>query len=587
MASLQQRLTGKGGKYKYWYIVESRRVNGKPRPITLAYLGTAERLLKLITEGNGICTCKSYSHGAIAVFFKMAEELNIVEIINSYTIAQKSYMAEKPLRHGLTSGITLLLGAIGRICKPTSKRGWWGWAKKTSCEYLLRMSLCKMNSQHFWDLMDCIPEKNIPLIEKEITQKIIELYKIDTKCLLYDTTNFYTYISSKNDKCTIARRGKNKQKRNDLRQVGLAMVVTQKDSIPLFHETYQGNSNDTKVFSKLLLKIKKRISELGFNIENQTIVFDRGNNSIKNLAKLERHKYYYVGALTPSDHKELIEEAENNSTEVCVNGIKYQTYRTKKLIWKSERTVVVYISENLKAGQLAGIYQSLEKKKKKLRKIQQQLLNPKTTQHDKEKLDKKVAQLLKGQFMKGLISYETEKDEDNKLHLNWSTNKGKVEKLEDNLGFRIVMTNRHDWSTKKIISTYHGQADIETAFKHLKNKNYHGGGSHFHWTDQKIKVDQFIAVLGYQLTALMHRELKEKIKFTGSQEKMLEILNNVRLAALLEESEKKRNPKVRYVLERLEPEEQEIVKAFKIEETHIKRPKINGIGVYNSKPSGR
>ncbi len=587
MASLQQRSTGKDGKYKYWYIVESRRVNGKPRPITLAYLGTADKLLKRLCEQNGIYSCKSYSHGAIACFLKLSEELNIVEIINSYTVAQKSYMAEKPLRHGLTSGITLLLGAIGRICKPTSKRGWWRWAQKTSCEYLLRMSLCKMNSQHFWDLMDCIPVKNIPLIEKEITQKIIEIFKIDTECLLYDTTNFYTYISSKNDRCTIAQRGKNKQKRNDLRQVGLAMVVTQKDSIPLFHETYQGNSNDTKVFSKVLLKIKKRISELGFNIENQTIVFDRGNNSIKNLAKLERHKYYYAGALTPSDHKKLIEEAENNFTEVTVNGIKYQAYKVKKNIWNYERTVVVYISENLKAGQLAGIYQSLEKKKKNLRKIQRQLLKPKTTQHDKEKLDKKVVQLLKGQFMKDLISHEIEKDEDDRLHLNWSTNKEKLGELEDDLGFRIVMTNRHEWSTEKIISTYHGQADIETAFKHLKNRNYHGGGSHFHWTDQKIKVDQFIAVLGYQLTALMHRELKEKIKFTGSQEKMLEILNNVRLAALLEESEKKKNPKVRYILESMETEEQEVVKALKIEETHIKRPKIKGIGVYNSKQSER
>ena len=92
-------------------------------------------------------------------------------------------------------------------------------------------------------------------------------------------------------------------------------------------------------------------------------MFDRGNNSIKNLAKLERHKYYYAGALTPSDHKELIEEAENNFTEVSVNGIKYQAYKVKKNIWDYERTVVVYISENLKAGQLAGIYQSLEKKK--------------------------------------------------------------------------------------------------------------------------------------------------------------------------------------------------------------------------------
>ncbi|MCK5536061.1 MAG: hypothetical protein KAI79_04495 [Bacteroidales bacterium] len=39
-------------------------------------------------------------------------------------------MAKKPLRHNLTTGITLLLAALGRNSKPTSKCGWWQGAKK-------------------------------------------------------------------------------------------------------------------------------------------------------------------------------------------------------------------------------------------------------------------------------------------------------------------------------------------------------------------------------------------------------------------------------------------------------------------------
>lgn len=31
--------------YKYWRVVESRRVNGKPRPILIRHLGTAENVL--------------------------------------------------------------------------------------------------------------------------------------------------------------------------------------------------------------------------------------------------------------------------------------------------------------------------------------------------------------------------------------------------------------------------------------------------------------------------------------------------------------------------------------------------------------
>jgi hypothetical protein len=51
MATIQSK-NSRG--YKYWYIVESRRVNGKPRPVFWPILGKADDLLKRLqglTEG--------------------------------------------------------------------------------------------------------------------------------------------------------------------------------------------------------------------------------------------------------------------------------------------------------------------------------------------------------------------------------------------------------------------------------------------------------------------------------------------------------------------------------------------------------
>ena len=45
----------------------------------------------------------------------------------------------------------------------------------------------------------------------------------------------------------------------DLRQIGLALVVTKDDMIPLFHHSYEGNMNDAKVFRKVIEKIKNRL----------------------------------------------------------------------------------------------------------------------------------------------------------------------------------------------------------------------------------------------------------------------------------------------------------------------------------------
>ena len=92
--------------------------------------------------------------------------------------------------------------------------------------------------------MDSFPEKAIASAEQEILTRLLDVYKIQSDTLFYDTTNFFTYIDTTNTHCDIAQRGKNKQKRNDLRQVGLAMVVSKEDYIPLFHHSYRKHQGE-------------------------------------------------------------------------------------------------------------------------------------------------------------------------------------------------------------------------------------------------------------------------------------------------------------------------------------------------------
>ena len=116
---------------------------------------------------------------------------------------------------------------------------------------------------------------------------------------------------------------------------------------------------------------------------------------------LKKLGFYYVGALTPYHHKKLIEDAENNFERLSFGETHVQVYRDKRVIWTEERTVVVYISEKLKAGQLRGIYQSLTKKMKELeefKEIQKSLSHPKAKKQDK--LEEKIKNLVKGQYIK-------------------------------------------------------------------------------------------------------------------------------------------------------------------------------------------
>ena len=71
-------------------------------------------------------------------------------------------------------------------------------------------------------------------------------------------TNFATYIDSANERAPIAQRGHAKQKRNDLRLVGLALVVSTDGGIPLLSHAYAGNHPDVTQFADVLSELVTR-----------------------------------------------------------------------------------------------------------------------------------------------------------------------------------------------------------------------------------------------------------------------------------------------------------------------------------------
>jgi transposase len=363
--------------------------------------------------------------------------------------------------------------------------------------------------------------------------------------------------------------------------VGLALVVTREDFIPLFHHTYKGNMNDSRVFRQVVGRIKRRILDLNMDLEKHTLVFDRGCNSKKNLALLARLKLHYVGALTPCHHTDPVQEAEAHFTPTTIGDSSLSLYRDKRIIWGEERTVVVFISKKLKAGQLRGIYRALKKKKQALREIQRDLANPRAKKRTHKELTEKIDNLLKGQFMEGLLTYEVTELDNGRFSLTYRTNKENLYQLEDKLGLRILMSDRHEWSSEEIVAAFYGQSSVEQAFKNIKNPYHLAVTPEFHWTDQKIRVHYFSCVLGYLLAALVWREARMKAGFAGTLDTLLDTLNNIRLATLLEVTVKGGKPKATRQLEQMSEDEIRLMHALNLADIHKKPLKIKGVSVYN------
>lgn len=577
MATIQKR---KSRGYTYWYIVESRRVNGKPRPITLAYLGTAADLLTRLTEPRGFAL-KSYSHGDTAALINVANELGVIDIINRH-VPRLEKSGRKPIRNDLTVGASLLLAAIGRACLPTSKLGWYDWCKQTSLEYSLRKSFKNLDSGHFWDQMDCLPIDKISAIEAELVEKVAHQYQLNMDSLFFDTTNFFSFIDSGNERCDIPQRGHNKQKRTDLRQIGMALLVTRKDQFPLFHKTYKGNKNDVTVFKEVFKDLAERLRRVTKDLTEITIVFDKGNNSKENFKLIDGEAdLHYVGGLVSSYFVNLIHKANENFETMKIDDEEIPVFRVKMDIWGKDRTCVVTISKQLKEGQIRGIHQHLDKKYKVLEAFKQQLNNPKARKlFSREEIESRLKKIIKGQFINLILKYKIVENENNRFDFTYHIDEEGFDALKkDVLGRKITVTNRHEWSTADIILAYRGQSKVEYAFRSMKNPHHMAIRPQFHWTDQKIEVHFFICIIGYLLTIAIYRKARNA-GYKRNVDNFMDDLRSIRLASILEQKDKatRGKMKVRYQLEQV-PQGLEIA-AELLGITHQNlRPKIN-LSVY-------
>lgn len=513
MATIRKQ---KVGKYTYWQIVESRRVNGKPRPFLLAHLGTAEQLLYKLKEGPLKKMIRSASHGAVHLFYKTATELDLVNIFT------KSFAQQK--RDGLKTGQSLLLAALHRAISPGSKRAFAGWAKQTTLPELAKFDPKKLDSQHFWDQMDTVREEVLDKVEREITLKLQEKGLLSPKLLFYDLTNFFTYIDSANKRPELAKRGRNKQKRHDLKQFGLIQVVTRDFLLPVFTSVYAGNKTDKELFIPQLTQLRTKLAELSISVEEITLVFDKGSNTKANFAALDKKEIPFVASLSPAYHEDLINIPDSSYTETE----KYLCCRTRKEIWGKERTVVLYVSEKLRQGQINGLEQTLAKKYEQLSALKTELSNPRARKKEQSTVEKKVQEILKGERGPELIKVTILEKQKGRFDLIWELDKDFYRWLtEIYYGKKILVTCRDEWTSEDIIDAYNGQSNVERVFKHLKNPYHNAVRPQFHWTDQKIKVHTFICVTGLLLSQLVWKKAKN-LGYTSSIEKIIDELSMVR-----------------------------------------------------------
>jgi transposase len=424
--------------------------------------------------------------------------------------------------------------------------------------------------------MEEVPAETLCVIEEAIVRCLCQRQLITLDTLLLDATNFFTVIDSTNPHSLLAQRGKNKQGRNNLRQIGVLLVVSRREVIPLFHDSYRGNKPDSKVFADTIARVIERLGKFLGDVESVTLVFDRGNNSQDNLSA-KTLSLHYVAALVPSQHSDLVHtacgffETASQGERLC--------YRVRQILWGRERTIVVYRSQEMHEGQRRGVLQELEKRLHGLVEWNQRLANPRSKKRSRAEVCRAIEELLRGQFMEGLVKWEVYRTGGH-YQIRYSKDEAALQELEKSLWLRMLMTDRHEWTSEEIIDAYHSQAWVESGFREMKNPFHLGLRPQYHWTDQKIRVHVFTCVLGLLLTSVLYGRARRGGYGPSTYDTFLDQLNGIRLATVLRAG-KKGETTVEYQLENLEPEQLQLVEIFHLQNCHRDRPQISGVVVYD------
>src|SRR6478752_1033931 len=505
MASLYRKVIN--GK-PYYYLREMGWVDGKPKMVSERYLGSVADIVKAMDAAEAGMMPERTGHlgfGDVAAVWSLITDLGVAAVIDEVVGARRSDA-------GASVGTYLALAALGRLVAPRSKKAFADWWAGTAGDRFTRISGRMLDHRKFLHAMHAFDSAALQDISTRLAGRMIEMFDLDTSSVALDMTNFATYIDTTNTKAPIAQRGKAKQKRTDLRLVGLGMVVTRAGGIPLVWHAYPGNRPDVTQFPTLIEQLKQRYTNLADHAAgtdtgrpSMTVVFDAGQNSTANFDHLRESGLHYVGSVPPSDCPDLL--ALSAADRKPVDNRRYPgltAIDTHRVIYGQDRRVVLTHSQTLHEDQARSFTDTtLAKVGRQLDDLAATLARGKT-RRTREQLTTEIEKITHNPWVHAVVDWKLTGATPADRRLTWSINDPNRQALEDNIfGKRILVTDHDDWAVPDVIAGYRSQSEIEFGFRQLKDPHEVSFSPMYHWTENNIAVHTFTCVLALQLAHLL------------------------------------------------------------------------------------
>jgi len=468
-----------------------------------AVLGPADRAP--VADLGSVRTVGTRRVGDVGALVWVAEQLELVKLIDQAC-------ALSGPTDGPTIGEMVLAVAVQRACAPGAKCH-----LTTFLESCLPRVSClpaaAFTGQVFHRWPGQVTDEQLEKAQIEIARAAVRRFELSTDVLAFDTTNFDTHIAT-TTAGELARRGHAKSKRSDLRVVGLAALVSETGHVPLLHRTYPGNGSDQAVLGSCLEALGQLHDALDDGEQRgrsacRTLVRDGGSWSEQLELDLDVEGYFTLISL-PLSHgaSELaLEHAAQRGAMKPVGG-KLEDVRAARLrapVGELDRTLVVVESQELLRGQKRGIAVALRKAREELRKLER-LAGSGRIQF--QALEGRVRKALQREHLSDFV-VATVKQQDGQVSLDWHVDPARRRLLErTRLGRRVLCTDRHVWSTGRIVHAFRGQWNVEELFRRAKKGGVVPWGPSHQWADGSLRLHTFATVLGLALVSLARLALE-------------------------------------------------------------------------------
>jgi hypothetical protein len=438
--------------------------------------------------------------GDVGALVWIAEQLDLIRLID-----QACDLRRTP--DGPTIGEMVLAVAVQRACAPAAKCHLAAFLEscvpRVSC-----LPAAAFSGQAFHRLAAQVTDAQLENAQIEIARAAVRHFELSADVLAFDTTNFDTHIATTTPG-ELARRGHAKSKRSDLRVVGLATLVSETGHVPLLHRTYPGNGSDQAVLSSCLDALGRLHDALDDGQQRarpvcRTLVRDGGSWSEQLELDLDVEGYYTLISL-PLSHgasQLALEHAARRGAMERLGGA-LEDVRAARLRTQVgddlDRTLVVVESEELLRGQKRGIAVALRKARAELGKLE---LRAASGRIQREALEERVRKTLRREHLSEFVVAEV-KDDGGQLSLHWHVDAARRRLLErTRLGRRVLCTDRHLWSTGRIVHAFRGQWNVEELFRRAKKGGVAPWGPSHQRADNSLRLHTFATVIGLALVSL-------------------------------------------------------------------------------------